>query len=36
MTRSHRRAHVWLWFAVGVPVGMVFAFWLVERLRGGP
>jgi hypothetical protein len=34
MTRDHRRAHVWLWLAVSLSVGLAFAVWLIAR-RGG-
>lgn len=36
MTRHHRRAHVWLWFAVAASVGCTFAVWTVLQLRGEP
>lgn len=29
MTRHHRRAHVWLWFAVAASAGCAFAVWSV-------
>ena len=35
MTRHHRQAHVWLWFAVAVCGGFAFATWLIQ-LRGEP
>jgi hypothetical protein len=36
MIQSHRKVHVWAWFAVTAFVGIVFALWLAERLQGGP
>ncbi len=36
MTRGHRRAHVWLWFAVGAFVGSALVAWGVLQLRGEP
>lgn len=35
MTRQHRQAHVWLWFAVAVTVGAAFALWVIQP-RGEP
>jgi hypothetical protein len=35
MTRQHRQAHVWLWFAVAATGGLAFALWLTQ-LRGEP
>jgi hypothetical protein len=36
MTRHHRQAHVWLWFAVTAFVGFAFATRFVTQLRGEP
>lgn len=36
MTRSHRRAHVWAWFAVGAFAGAAFVAYFAERLGSKP
>ena len=36
MTRHHRQAHVWLWFAVAAFGGAAFVMWLAAQLRGEP
>jgi hypothetical protein len=33
MTRRHRRAHPWAWFAVAVTVAAV---WVASRVGGAP
>jgi hypothetical protein len=36
MTRHHRLAHVWMWFAVVALGGCAFVMWLTAQLRGEP